>query len=147
MSETAGEEGEEAADEEGEEDCMPDRMSEKWEGAVVTGGALSTSTSKISSSSTSKGTGLATKCGRDDVEDEDEEAELPLSTSLKTISSCAESHSAVNVHAISREVPGGDGPVTGELGRLRCTPVRRATLRRVFLTLGWGAAVACPHER
>ena len=76
------------------------------------------SRSTSSSSLTSNGIALAKQ--RDD-EDDDEELpeELALSRSLKTISSCAESHSAVNVHASSRELPGGDGPTTGEFGRLR----------------------------
>lgn len=121
-------------------------MSEKG-GEGATGGAPSTSSSNTSSSPTSNGTGLATKRRFDEDVEEGADGPLPLSTSLKTISSCAESHSAVNVHAISREEPGGEGPTTGELGRFRCTPLNRATLRRIFLTFGCGTAVACARGR
>lgn len=121
-------------------------MSEKGgEGAAGGAPGMSRSNASSSSTSTSKGIGLAIKRRLDD--DVEDGADDPFSTSLKTISSCVESHSAVNVHAISREDPGGDGPTTGELGRFRCTPLSRATLRRIFLTFGCGTAGACAHGR
>lgn len=91
-----------------------------------------------SSSFTSHGTGLLRKKRvlADESPDDEPPEELELSRSLKMNSSCVESHSAVNVHASSRAEPGGEGPTTGEFGRLRCTPLRRATLRRIFLTFG-----------
>ena len=154
MSETAGEAGELELELEGElegEDKAEDAgtmscrcgASEMDKGGAETGrppvGGGERSAKSASSSLTSNGNGLAAKRDRRaDADDEEEELAPALSRSENTNSSCVESHSAVNVYAVSRELPGGDGPTTGELGRLRCTPVRSATLLRIFFTFGCG---------
>ena len=136
MSETAGDEGEQLAEEEGEDEDVGADMSERCGASERAGGGEKISNS-ISSSPTSEGIAR----GKNRVL---AEAELPdalaRSTSLKTISSCVESHSAVNVHAVDEL--GGVEPTTGEFGRLRCTPLRSATLRRIFFTLGCGTETA-----
>ena len=100
-----------------------------------------------SSSLTSRGTGLV----KNRVLADDIPGELEFSRSLKINPSPDESHSAVNVHEVSREDLGGGGLATGELGRFRWTPLNRATLRRIFLTLpepeGCALATACGIAR
>ena len=83
-----------------------------------------------SSSLTSRGTGLM----KNRVLADDIPGELEFSRSLKMNPSPVESHSAVNVHEVSREDFCGGGLTTGELGRFRWTPLNRAPLRRIFLT-------------
>lgn len=113
--------------------CAADKRARGADTSAPEGGGVR-SGSSTSSSLTSNGIGLNTKR---DLRDEEEDAELvtPLSRSEKTNSSWVESHSAVNVYAVSRELPGGVGPWMGELGRLRGTPVRSATRLRIFFTL------------
>ncbi len=134
ISERAGEEGEELAEDEGE-DVVGD-MSARC-GATERGGGCEKSSNSISSSFTSNGMALGKKRVPDEAEPP---GALARSRSLKTISSCVESHSAVNVHAVDEL--GGVGPTTGEFGRFRCTPLRSATLLRIFFTLGCGTETA-----
>ena len=98
-----------------------------------------------SSSLTSRGTGLA----KNRVLADESPGELEFSRSLKTNPSPVESHSAVNVHEVSRDDFGGGGLTIGELGRFRWTPLKRATLRRNLLTVpeDWTPATACARGK
>ncbi len=153
MSVTAGETGEQMMVAVTEDPEGPDIDAIAWSWAAREvdmtiaerrGEPVSKSTS---SSPTSRGTGLA----KNRVLPDDSPGELEFSRSLNTNPSPVESHSAVNVHEVSREDFGGGGLTIGELGRFRWTPLNRATLRRIFLTLpepeGCALPTACEIAR